>query len=64
LLETKEKDGIAGEMKLNSYKITLIDNDDGIVINAINLKNLFKQLDIFMNKNCYYMDEIISIKKM
>jgi|TARA_B100001540_G_C15797979_1_gene638552 hypothetical protein len=51
-------------MKLNSYKITLIDNDDGIVINAINLKNLFKELDIFMNKNCYYMDEIISIKKM
>ncbi len=64
MLEIQGKDGIVGVMKLNSYQITLTDNTDGIIITANDLTNLFKKLDHFMSRNCYYIDDIISIQKL
>ena len=44
------------------YLIKLSDNEEGVVIPSSNLKNLFKSLQDFMSKGCYYEDDILSIE--
>jgi len=46
------------------YLIKLSDNEEGIVIPSPNLKNLFKALQNFMSKGCYYEDDILSIEEI
>ena len=45
------------------YNVLLTDNSkEGIVINADTLREFFIELDNFMSSNCYYWDDILSIK--
>ena len=46
------------------YLIKLSDNEEGVVIPSSNLKNLFKSLQDFMSKGCYYEDVILSIEEI
>ena len=45
------------------YNVLLTDNSkEGIVIKADTLREFFIELDNFMSSNCYYWDDILSIK--